>query len=73
MCKKLTLSQLQSWAELSRSGIPFPELRCTFAGWSIVPDVSYFVLHRIPREPDGEVSNDFFPWRRLCPTGDSQA
>jgi Uma2 family endonuclease len=54
------LSRLPSSAESPRSGFPFPELRCTFAGWSIVPDVSFFALHRIPRDPDGRVSNDFF-------------
>jgi Uma2 family endonuclease len=37
----------------------FPELRCTFGGRSILPDVSVFKTDRIPRDPDGTVANDF--------------
>jgi Uma2 family endonuclease len=37
----------------------FPELRCTFAEKSIVPDVSVFLWERIPRDQNGEVSNIF--------------
>jgi Uma2 family endonuclease len=37
----------------------FPELRCTFGGRSIVPDISVFKSERIPRDPDGTVANDF--------------
>lgn len=37
----------------------FPELRCTFDGQSIVPDVSVFRWARIPREASGRVSNRF--------------
>lgn len=37
----------------------FPELRCTFAEKSIVPDVSVFTWERIPRDRNGEVSNIF--------------
>lgn len=37
----------------------FPELRCTFAENSIVPDVSVFTWERIPRDRNGEVSNIF--------------
>lgn len=37
----------------------FPELRCTFGGKSIVPDVSVFVWERIQRESDGKVANQF--------------
>ena len=33
----------------------FPELRCTFGGRSIVPDVSVFVWDRIPRDANGEI------------------
>ncbi|MEA5509960.1 Uma2 family endonuclease [Crocosphaera sp. UHCC 0190] len=40
----------------------FPELRCTFGGRSIVPDVSIFTWERIPRDENGEVANIFlFP------------
>ena len=37
----------------------FPELRCTFGGASIVPDVSVFRWDRIPRQPSGRVANRF--------------
>lgn len=37
----------------------FAELRCTFGGRSIVPDISVFKLDRIPRDPDGSIANDF--------------
>jgi len=39
--------------------LAFPELRCTFGGRSIVPDVSVFSWQRIPFAPDGEISNVF--------------
>uniref|UniRef100_B8HPB6 Putative restriction endonuclease domain-containing protein n=1 Tax=Cyanothece sp. (strain PCC 7425 / ATCC 29141) TaxID=395961 RepID=B8HPB6_CYAP4 len=34
-----------------RLGRAFPELRCTFANRSIVPDIAVFVWDRIPRDP----------------------
>ncbi len=37
----------------------YPELRCTFGGRSVVPDISVFRWERIPREPNGRVSNRF--------------
>lgn len=37
----------------------FPELRCTFGGRSIVPDIVVFICERIPRDQNGEVSNTF--------------
>ncbi len=37
----------------------FPELRCSFGGRSVVPDVSVFTTQRIPRDPDGTIANDF--------------
>ncbi|UBF29576.1 Uma2 family endonuclease [Kovacikia minuta CCNUW1] len=37
----------------------FPELRCTFGGQAIVPDVSVFVWNRIPRKENGEVASVF--------------
>lgn len=42
-----------------RVGRAFPELRCTFANRSIVPDIAVFVWDRIPRDPKGEVANSF--------------
>lgn len=43
----------------SRIARAFPELRCTFGGRSIVPDVSVFVRDRIPRDENGEIANVF--------------
>jgi Uma2 family endonuclease len=37
--------------------IAFPELRCTFGGRSIVPDVVVLKNENIPKDDDGEVSN----------------
>jgi len=37
----------------------FSELRCTFGGRSIVPDVSVLIWQRIPRDENGEVANTF--------------
>ena len=37
----------------------FPELRCTFGGRSIVPDIAVFLSSRIPRDDKGEVANIF--------------
>jgi len=35
----------------------FPELRCTFGGGSIVPDIAVFEWSRIPVDADGEIIN----------------
>ncbi|WP_341525397.1 Uma2 family endonuclease [Nostoc sp. UHCC 0302] len=37
----------------------FPELRCTFGGRSIVPDIAVFSWERIPRKENGGVANLF--------------
>ena len=37
----------------------FPELRCTFGGESIVPDVVVFRWARIPTEASGRIANRF--------------
>ncbi|WP_413198993.1 Uma2 family endonuclease [Nostoc piscinale] len=37
----------------------FPELRCTFGGRSIVPDIVVFTWDRIPRDENGEIANTF--------------
>ena len=37
----------------------FSELRCTFGGRSIVPDISVFTWARIPRKENGGVANVF--------------
>lgn len=37
----------------------FPELRGTYAGGSLVPDVAVYTWARIPRAPSGRVANRF--------------
>ncbi|NEQ96628.1 MAG: Uma2 family endonuclease [Cyanothece sp. SIO2G6] len=37
----------------------FPELRCSFGGRSIVPDIAVIRWERIPRDDDGSVANNF--------------
>ncbi|KAB8316182.1 Uma2 family endonuclease [Tolypothrix campylonemoides VB511288] len=37
----------------------FTELRCTFGGRSIVPDIAVFTWERIPRDENGEIANVF--------------
>lgn len=51
--------------EINRVGKPqklayaFPELRCTFSGSSIVPDIAVFEWQNIPLEPNGRITNKF--------------
>jgi Uma2 family endonuclease len=37
----------------------YPELRCAFSGYVIVPDVAVFLWDRIPRNEDGSIANRF--------------
>jgi Uma2 family endonuclease len=37
----------------------FPQLRCTFAGRAIVPDIAVFLWERIPRNENGGIANVF--------------
>lgn len=37
----------------------FCELRCTFGGYSIVPDIAVFTWERIPRSNMGRIRSDF--------------
>jgi Uma2 family endonuclease len=42
-----------------RMGRALPELRCTFAGRSVVPDIAFVRRERLPLEPDGQLANRF--------------
>jgi len=50
---------------INQVGIPkkiaraFTELRCTFGGRSIVPDITVFSWERIPVDANGEIENEF--------------
>lgn len=45
--------------EILKIAYAFTELRCTFGGASIVPDISVFRWDRIPRKSSGRVANRF--------------
>jgi len=53
------VSALNGTLKPPKVGRAYPELRCTFAGRSIIPDVSVFRWARIPRQADGRVANAF--------------
>ncbi len=46
-------------AEPAKLAMAFPELRCTFEGRSLVPDIAVFEWQRIPRQPNGRIQNKF--------------
>lgn len=46
-------------AKPQRIALAFPELRCTFGGRSIVPDVAVFAWERIPVDENGDIANVF--------------
>jgi Uma2 family endonuclease len=46
-------------AEPPQLAMAFPELRCTFEGRSLVPDIAVFEWQRIPRQPNGRIQNKF--------------
>lgn len=46
-------------AEPNRLACAFTELRCTFGGRSIVPDITVFSWQRIPLDANGEIENTF--------------
>jgi Uma2 family endonuclease len=37
----------------------FPELRCSFGGRSIIPDIAVFAWARIPTDENGDIANIF--------------
>jgi Uma2 family endonuclease len=55
------LESLNGWAKPSRLGLALPELRCTFAGRSIIPDVVFLLREHIEIDDDGEPVNRI--WR----------
>ncbi|MCC3449765.1 MAG: Uma2 family endonuclease [Microcoleus sp. PH2017_39_LGB_O_B] len=52
----LTISEV---GEPQKLVCALPELCCTFADWSIVPDIAVFEWSRIPLDEDGEIANRF--------------
>jgi len=62
---KHSILQIRLADTINETGFPeqiayaFPELRCTFGGRSIVPDIAVFKWDKIPFDADGEVANTF--------------
>ncbi len=52
-------SEINRVAEINRLAIAFTELRCTFGGRSLVPDISVFSWQNIPIDANGEIENIF--------------
>ena len=55
--KNLTIA-LDQFAKPSGLGEAYPNLRCTFAGLSMVPDIVFQRHANIPRDEHGDVSNE---------------
>ena len=53
------VTQINHSAEAQKIALAFPELRCTFGGRSIIPDVAVFTWERIPTDAQGQVANVF--------------
>ncbi len=53
------VTTLNNVVEARQIALAFPELRCTFGGRSIVPDVTLFAWSRIPVDENGDIANVF--------------
>lgn len=52
------LAALNSYLEDSKTALALPELRCTFGGRSIIPDIAVFTWQNLPKTPDGKIANE---------------
>jgi Uma2 family endonuclease len=48
---------INAFVKPKKIGFAFPELRCTFGGKSIVPDIVVLTYEHIPRDENGDISN----------------
>ncbi|MGB8701093.1 MAG: Uma2 family endonuclease [Thermosynechococcaceae cyanobacterium] len=55
--QKRLIYKIESIVLVTDAAEAFPELRCTFGGQSIVPDVVILQKHHIPHDPNGEIAN----------------
>lgn len=53
------VTSINEVGESRKIAFAFPELRCTFGGRSIVPDVAVFAWEQIPLDQRGDVANVF--------------
>jgi Uma2 family endonuclease len=51
------VSIIEALAKEPPVAFAFPELRCTFGGRSIVPDIVVLLAERIPRDENGDIAN----------------
>ncbi|MCY7323392.1 MAG: Uma2 family endonuclease [Phormidesmis sp. CAN_BIN36] len=54
-----SVTKINDLVEARQTALAFPELRGTFGGRSIVPDVAVFAWNRIPVDANGEIANVF--------------
>jgi Uma2 family endonuclease len=54
-----SVNAINNLVETPKIALAFPELRCTFGGRSIVPDVAVFAWNRIPVDEKGNIANAF--------------
>jgi Uma2 family endonuclease len=52
-------NRINQVGEPQKLAFAFPELRCTFGGRSLVPDIAVFEWSRIPLNAKGEIENRF--------------
>ena len=53
------VTELNRVGQPNKSAYAFPELRCTFGGRSLVPDIAVFEWSNIPMDENGEIQNRF--------------
>ncbi|HEV3163777.1 MAG TPA: Uma2 family endonuclease [Isosphaeraceae bacterium] len=51
-------SRIEVFAVPRRLGQPYVELRCTFGGLSLVPDIAFIAQGRIPHDSTGKIVDD---------------
>ena len=51
--------EIDQFAEDKKIALALTELRCTFAGRSIVPDIAVIRWENLPRDEDGEIGDRF--------------
>lgn len=51
--------EINNVTESSHIALALPELRCTFGGRSIVPDIAVFTWSRLPLDEQGDIANVF--------------
>ncbi len=57
--QKYLLDVISQVGEPQKLVCAFPELRCTFGGGSVVPDVTVFEWSRIPKDQKGRIADRF--------------